>query len=112
MPTPGGPTKQRIGPRASPGFELADREVLEDPLLDLLEVVVVGVEDLAGVGDVEVVLGPRAPRQLDEPLEVGADDAVLGGRGRQALEPAELAVGLLARLLRQLARPRSAREAR
>ena len=57
MPTPGGPTKQRIGPCES-GFRLAHREVLEDPVLDLLEVVVVGVEHLARVGDVEVVLGP------------------------------------------------------
>ena len=56
MPTPGGPTKQRIGPGES-GFELAHRQVLEDAVLDLLEVVVVGVEDLARVRDVEVVLG-------------------------------------------------------
>ena len=38
-------------------LELAHREVLEDAVLDLLEVVVVLVEDLAGVRDVEVVLG-------------------------------------------------------
>ena len=69
------------------GVELAHRQVLEDPVLDLLEVVVVGVEDLAGVGDVEVVLGLLRPGQLDQPLEVGADDAVLG-RGRAAVSPA------------------------
>ena len=69
------------------GLELSHREVLEDAVLDLLEVVVVLVEDLARVVDVEVVLGLGAPRQLDEPLEVGADDAVLGRRGRQLLEP-------------------------
>ena len=40
-------------------IQAADREVLEDPVLDPLEVVVVGVEHLAGVGDVEVVLGVR-----------------------------------------------------
>src|SRR5262249_57364462 len=38
------------------GVELADGEGLEDPVLDLLEVVVVLVEHLAGVPDVEVVL--------------------------------------------------------
>ena len=79
----------------------ADGQVLEDPVLDLLEVVVVGVEDLAGVLDVEVVVGLLRPRQLDQPLEVGADDAVLGGGGRQPLEPRELAVGGLAGLLGQ-----------
>ena len=36
---------------------------------------------------VEVVLGRLGPGQRDDPLEVGADHAVLGGRRRQALEP-------------------------
>ena len=67
--------------------QLRDREVLDDPLLDLVEVEVVVVEDLAGVVEVEVVLGVRAPRQRDDPLEVGADHAVLGRRLRQPLEP-------------------------
>ena len=44
FPTPGGPTKHRIGP-FSLLDELADGEVFEDPLLDLLEAVVVLVED-------------------------------------------------------------------
>ena len=55
----------------------------------------VGVQHLAGVGDVEVVLGRLRPRQLEEPLEVGADHAVLGRGRRQALEPRELALGRL-----------------
>ena len=54
LPTPGGPTKQRIGP-AEVVLELRDGEVLDDPLLHLLEVVVVVVEDLARVVEVEVV---------------------------------------------------------
>ena len=83
--------------------QLRDGEVLDDPVLHLLEVEVVGVEHLARVLEVEVVLGVLAPRQRQDPLEVRADDAVLGGGGRQLLEPAELAVGGLAHLLRQLA---------
>ena len=59
------------------------------------------VEDLARVGDVEVVLGLLRPGQVDQPLEVGADHAVLGGGRRQPLEPAELALGRLLRLLGQ-----------
>jgi hypothetical protein len=62
---------------------------------------VVGVEHLAGVGDVEVVLAARGPGQLDQPLEVGADDAVLGRRRGQLLEPRELAVCRLAGVLGQ-----------
>ncbi len=46
----------------------------------------------------------HAPRQLDEPLQIGADDAVLGGGGRQALEPPQLALGLLAGVLGEVRR--------
>ena len=42
--------------------ELRDREVLDDPLLDLLEVEVVLVEHRARVVEVEVVLGRTCPR--------------------------------------------------
>src|SRR4029079_5862975 len=45
----------------------ADREVLEDPLLDLLEAVVVLVEDLGGDLDVELVVGRDVPRQGAQP---------------------------------------------
>ena len=48
LPTPGGPTKQRIE-RARVRLQLAHREELEDPVLDLLDVVVVAVEHLARV---------------------------------------------------------------
>ena len=102
LPTPGGPTKHRIEPRAS-GLSLPHGEELEDAVLDLLDVVVVGVEHLARVREVEVVLGRLVPRQRRDPLEVGADDAVLGRGLRQLLQPRELAVGLLAH------RPRAAR---
>ncbi len=53
----------------------AHREVLEDALLDLLEAVVVLVEDLGGLLDVEQVGRRDVPRQADEPVDVGADDA-------------------------------------
>ena len=57
------------------------------------------VEDDARVLEVEVVLGGLVPGQGEDPLEVAADDAVLGGRGRELGEPVELAargaVGLL-----------------
>ena len=60
LPTPGGPTKHRIEPRAS-RLELAHGEELEDAVLDLLDVVVVVVEHLARVLEVEVVLGRACP---------------------------------------------------
>ena len=84
------------------GLEPPHGEELDDAVLDALDVVVVGVEHLARVPEVEVVLGRRVPRQRGDPLQVGADHAVLGRRLRQLLEPRELAVGDLAH------RPRAA----
>ena len=81
--------------------ELRDREVLDDPLLDLVEVEVVVVEHLARVVEVEVVLGERAPRQRR-----GSTRGRCGSRRtrpppRQPLEPRELAVGRLPHVLGQ-----------
>ncbi len=86
------------------GLQGPHREELEDPVLDLLDVVVVVVEHLACVLEVEVVLGRLVPRQRGDPLEVVAHDAVLGHRGLQPLEPAELALHLLVSLLGQVDR--------
>ena len=61
--------------------ELLHREVLEDPILDLLEIEVILVEDLAGAVDVDGAAGELAPRQARHPLEIGDDHAVLGGGG-------------------------------
>ena len=82
-------------------LELAHGEELEDAVLDLVEVVVVAVEDLAGMLHVEVVLAARAPGQGDDPVEVGADDRVLGALRRDLGEPVELAPGRLVDLLRE-----------
>src|ERR1700722_9490591 len=51
----------------------AHRQVLDDPGLDLLQAVVIGVEDLARHGDVDRRRFGRLPGQLDQPVEVGAD---------------------------------------
>ena len=77
----------------------ADREVLEDPLLDLLEAVVVGLEDLRRLPDVEVVGGGRGPRQADQPVDVGPDHAHLGGGGGDPAHPVDLLEGAGAHLL-------------
>ena len=76
-------------------------EELEDAVLDRLDVVVVGVEHLAGVVEVEVVLGRLVPRQRRDPLQVRADHAVLGRGLRQLLQPRQLAVDLAPDVLGQ-----------
>ena len=86
------------------GLQPADGQELEDPVLDLVDVVVVLVEDLAGVPEIEIVLGGLVPRQRRDPLEVAADHAPLRHRRLEPLEPGQLAVGLLADLLGELDR--------
>ena len=80
-------------------LQLRHGELLDDPLLHLLEVVVVLVEDGARVLEVEVVLGRLVPRKREDPLEIPADDAVLGCGGRKLGEPVELAAGCAVGLL-------------
>src|SRR6185369_6116968 len=84
---------------ASRRIELAHREVLEDAALDLLEAVMVVVEDAARFLDVDRAIRRALPRQLDEPLEVGADHGVLAGGVGHALEALELLARLLLDLL-------------
>jgi hypothetical protein len=60
--------------------ELAHREELEDAALHLLEAGVLGLEDGAGRGHVEAILGEHVPRDLEEVLDVRARDVVLGRR--------------------------------
>ena len=59
------------------------------------------VEDRSSVLHVQVVVGAGAPGKIHHPVQIGADDPVLGSGRRQPLEPAELAVGGLLRLLGQ-----------
>ena len=51
-------------------LQLRDGEMLDDPLLHLLEVVVVLVEDLARAVEIEIVGRRHAPGQRREPVEV------------------------------------------
>ena len=83
LPVPGGPMKQRMGPLTLP---LSWRTAMKSRMrsFDLLQVVVVLVEDVAGVLDVPVVLGGLAPGQVGDPLEVGAQHRGLGRHGLHA----------------------------
>src|SRR5207248_11703885 len=91
-------------PRRGVRLELAHGQELDDPLLYLVDVVVVAVELPARLAKVEAVLGHLAPGHVEDPVEVGADHPVLGRLGREPLEALELALGLLAYLIRELGR--------
>ena len=81
------------------------REELQDPLLDLLDVVVVLVQDRPGAFDVAGVLGQGRPRQAGHPIEIGPDDRGLGGIGMAPLQPLDLFLDLRGRLGRDLLLP-------
>ncbi len=60
------------------------------------------VEAAPDLAQLDVVLGRHAPRQLDQPLEVGPGHGVLGARRLHALEAVELLARDLLGLLGQL----------
>jgi hypothetical protein len=80
--------------------ELAHGDVLDDPVLHVLETRVVGVQHLTRVDRVEPLVGALRPRHGDQPVEVGADHRALARLLAHALEPPELTLGLLAHLVR------------
>ena len=105
---PGGPTRVRIAPERLSGSiprssrSLPDGDVLDDPVLDVVEALVIGVQHLARVGGVEPLLGALAPRHGEDPVEVVADHRRLGRAVALPLQAGELALGLLADGLGQL----------
>ena len=76
--------------------QLPHRDVLDDPVLDVVETGMVGVEHLTRVLRVEPLLGALAPRHRQEPVEVVPDHRGLGRAVALAVEPTELTLGLLA----------------
>ena len=92
LPTPGRADEAEDRALHVP-LQLPDREVFDDALLDLVEIVVILVEHAARLDRVEAIVGALRPRHLEHPVEVGADHLVLGRRRRHALEAIDLAVG-------------------
>ena len=74
-------------------LELAHGEVLDDPLLDLVEIVVVLVEHAARLDRIDAILGRDAPRELEQHVHVRAHHLVLGRRAVHAREPIEFPGG-------------------
>src|SRR5882724_11802473 len=81
------------------GADLLHRQVLQDPLLDLLESFVILVEDRARRADVDVVGRLLLPRHRHQPVDVGPRHGVLRRSWRHLLQPVELAKRFLLRLL-------------
>ncbi len=80
--------------RLALGGEFADGQIFDDPLLDLLQAIVVLVEDAARLGDIDGGGRRRRPGQLHQPVEIGADHAVFGRRVGRAAKAAQFLAGL------------------
>ena len=97
-PRPAG--RRSTGSGSCPRVELPHREVLEDAPLDLVEAVVVLVEHLPRFRNVDLFCFGNLPRQLGEPLEVGAQHRAFGAALAHALQALELLDGVLVHFLR------------
>ena len=83
-------------------MELSYREEVQHTILDVLQSVVVLLEDHFRRLQVQPALRLLRPRQVRDDLQVRANDLRLGGLSGDALQPAQLSVDLLARLLGDL----------
>jgi hypothetical protein len=81
---------------------LLHREVLEDPLLDPVQAVVVGLQHLVGVLDVLLDLGALLPGDRQHPVEIVAHHRGLGRHRAHSAQLLELGHGLLAGFLAEL----------
>ena len=76
-------------------LELPHRQVFDDSAFHLFQIVMVAVEDLPGLGQVDLVGGHHRPGQFAENLQIGADDAVFRAGAGDRIQAVEFAVGLL-----------------
>ena len=71
------------------GPQTAHRQVIENAVLHLLQIVVVGVEDFLRLRNVHFHAGRLLPRQDRQPLNVVARQRVVGSHGRHARQAAK-----------------------
>ena len=76
------------------GLQLQHRQVIQDALLHLFQVVVIFVQDFGGAFHIDMRARRNGPRQAGHPFQVGARHAVFGRCGRHARQPVEFAQGL------------------
>src|SRR6185369_7319807 len=81
------------------GTKFDHREKLEDALFDVFESVVIFIQNTTRFSQIQFIFRRLQPRQLENKLEIRADDVVVGRGGRQALQTLQLTVGFLAHLI-------------
>ncbi len=79
-----------------------DRKILDDAFLDLVETVVITLEHVLGIFEVALDFGLLAPRQVQHPVEIIANDRGFRRHRAHLLELFHFRVGLLPRFLGKL----------
>jgi len=79
-----------------------DRQILDDPLLDLLQTVMVVVEDTFGGIQIDLIVSIIAPGQRDHPVDIVAHHSCFGRHRRHHLELFELLDSLVLRFFGHL----------
>ncbi len=79
-------------------YQLADSEKFQDPLFDLFQPVMVGIERFFGFDQIVDLFGTVLPGNIYEPIEVRARNGALGGHRRHRFEAGKLLQGLIAGL--------------
>ena len=74
---------------------------LEDPVLDVLQTMVVFIQDLGRTIEIELIIGTDVPGKLRDPVKVGPDDLGFHRFASGTFQPAELALDLNPCLLGQ-----------
>src|SRR5688572_5288236 len=72
-------------------LQLPDGKIFDDALFDLVEVVVILVQHLAGLDWIDPIFGRRGPRHIEQPVDVGPEHLILRRRRRHALETFDFA---------------------
>jgi hypothetical protein len=80
------PGAARLGVDLALEAQLADGQVLDDPLLDVVEPGVIRVEHRSRFGYVELIGGALAPGDVEDSVQPGPDPSVLGALLTRPLE--------------------------
>ena len=75
-------------------IEFANGEELDQPTLDLLQVIMIPVENLLCLLQIEVVLAFFRPRQVGNCFDVSYDDGLLRACWRNEIQPLQFAICL------------------
>ena len=55
----------------------------------------IGIQNIGGVVDVNLIVGAFLPRQADQRFQIGANHAIFGGGGRHLTQTIQFAAGLV-----------------